>query len=48
MNPSFDSREADRLRPMMREHLADLWERIAASGRCEFVADFAKWYPSLC
>lgn len=47
VNPSFNSREADRLRPMMREHLADLWERIAPTGRCEFVADFAKWYPSL-
>ena len=47
VNPAFNSREADRRRPAMREHLAELWERIAADGRCEFVGDFAKWYPSL-
>ena len=47
VNPAFNSREADRRRPVMREHLADLWGRIAGDGRCEFVGDFAKWYPSL-
>jgi hypothetical protein len=31
----------------MREHLSELWGRIAGAGRCEFVAEFAKWYPSL-
>ena len=47
VNPAFNSREADRRRPAMREHLAELWQRIAAEGRCEFVGEFAKWYPSL-
>ncbi len=47
VNPAFNSREADRLRPVMRSHLEALWEPIAAAGRSEFVGDFAKWYPSL-
>lgn len=46
VNPAFNSREADRYRPAMREHLAELWEGIAAAEECEFVGEFAKWYPS--
>lgn len=46
VNPAFNSRAADRLRPAMQEHLSELWEPIAAAGECEFVAQFAKWYPS--
>ncbi|MGI8726261.1 MAG: cytochrome P450 [Solirubrobacterales bacterium] len=46
VNPAFNSREADRYRPAMREHLAELWELIAGAGGCEFVGEFAKWYPS--
>ena len=45
VNPAFNAREADRYRPLMREHLAELWEGIAG-GDCEFVGDFAKHYPS--
>jgi len=47
VNPAFNSREADRLRPVMLEHLENLWTRIADQGECEFVGEFAKWYPSL-
>jgi cytochrome P450 len=46
VNPAFNSRAADRLRPAMREHLAALWGEIASAGSCEFVERFAKRYPS--
>jgi cytochrome P450 len=47
VNPAFTPRSADRWRPAMREYLARLWEPLAAEGHCEFVAEFAKPYPSL-
>jgi cytochrome P450 len=47
VNPAFTARAADRLRPLMREHLQGLWEPLAAAGRCDFVDSFAKRYPSL-
>jgi cytochrome P450 len=47
VNPAFTPRAADRWRPAMREYLTRLWEPLAAEGRCEFVAGFAKPYPSL-
>jgi cytochrome P450 len=47
VNPAFTPRAADRWRPAMRGFLEQLWERVAPAGRCEFVADFAKPYPSL-
>jgi cytochrome P450 len=47
VNPAFTPRSADRWRPAMREYLARLWEPLAAEGRCDFVAAFAKRYPSL-
>jgi cytochrome P450 len=47
VNPAFTPRAADRWRPAMRGFLEQLWEAVAAAGRCEFVADFAKPYPSL-
>jgi cytochrome P450 len=47
VNPAFTPRAADRWRPRMREFLEQLWEPVAAEGRCEFVAAFAKPYPSL-
>jgi cytochrome P450 len=46
VNPAFNSRAADRLRPAMREHLAELWEGVASEGGCEFVERFAKRYPA--
>src|SRR5215210_4317444 len=47
VNPAFTPRAADRWRPEMRRLLAGLWERVGPTGRSEFVADFAKPYPSL-
>jgi cytochrome P450 len=47
VNPAFTPRAADRWRPAMRGFLKQLWEGVARDGRCEFVADFAKPYPSL-
>jgi len=46
VNPAFTPRAADRWRPAMRERLERLWETVAEEGRCEFVAAFAKPYPS--
>ena len=46
VNPAFTPR-ADRWRPAMREFLERLWAPLEDAGRCEFVADFAKPYPSL-
>jgi cytochrome P450 len=47
VNPAFTPRAADRWRPAMREFLEQLWAAVAAAGRCEFVAAFAKPYPSM-
>jgi cytochrome P450 len=47
VNPAFTPRAADRWRPVMRGFLERLWKPLAAAGRCEFVGDFAKPYPSL-
>lgn len=47
VNPAFTPRATERWRPAMREFLAQLWEPLEGTGRCEFVADFAKPYPSL-
>jgi cytochrome P450 len=47
VNPAFTPRAADRWRPLMRDFLERLWAPLAEVGRCEFVGDFAKPYPSL-
>jgi cytochrome P450 len=47
VNTAFTPRSADRWRPAMREYLERLWEPLAAQNRCDFVAAFAKPYPSL-
>src|SRR5918999_2368200 len=47
VNPAFTPRAADRWRPAMRDFLERLWEPLADAGRCEFVAAFARPYPSL-
>jgi cytochrome P450 len=47
VNPAFTPRAADRFRPAMRGFLAQLWRPVRESGRCEFVAAFAKPYPAL-
>jgi cytochrome P450 len=43
----FTPQAADRYRPAMRAFLAELFEPIAACGRCDFVTAFAKPYPAL-
>jgi cytochrome P450 len=47
VNPALAPRAVDRYRPAMREFLAELLEALAADGRCEFIDDIAKPYPSL-
>ena len=47
VNPAFTPRAADRWRPAMRRYVRELFERVAGAGRCEFVGEFAKPYPSL-
>jgi cytochrome P450 len=47
VNPAFTPRAAARWRPAMRGFLEQLWEGVAEKGRCDFVEDFAKAYPSL-
>ena len=47
VNPELSPRAVDRYRPAMRRFLEQLLDRVPADGRCEFIADFAKSYPSL-
>ena len=47
VNPAFTPRAADRWRPAMRGFLERAVGALPGGGRCEFVADFAKPYPSL-
>ncbi len=47
VNPALSPRAVDRYRPAMRRFLGQLLEHLAPDGRCEFIADFAKPYPSL-
>jgi cytochrome P450 len=44
VNPALAPRAIDRYRPAMRRFLEQL---LPGSGGCEFIADFAKPYPSL-
>ena len=46
VQPAFSPKEADRLRPLMREQLEELWGAVADEGRCDFVEAFAKPYPA--
>src|SRR5205085_3183622 len=47
VNPALAPRAVERYRPAMRGFLEQLLTRIAPDGRCEFIEDFAKPYPSL-
>jgi cytochrome P450 len=47
VNPSFTPRAAERWRPAMRGFLEELLAALPEDGRCDFVADVAKPYPSL-
>jgi cytochrome P450 len=47
VNPALAPRAVDRYRPAMRGFLRQLLDALPADGRCEFIAEFAKPYPSL-
>jgi cytochrome P450 len=47
VNPALAPRTVDRYRPAMREFLSQLLAELPADGRCDFIAAFAKPYPSL-
>ncbi len=47
VNPALAPRTVDRYRPAMRGFLEQLLADIPDDGRCEFIAGFAKPYPSL-
>jgi cytochrome P450 len=47
VGPALTPRAADRWRPVMRTCLEQLWERVAARRRCDFVTAVAQPYPSL-
>lgn len=47
VHDEFTPKAADRYRPAMRAFLEQLFEPIAAAGRCDFVTAFAKPYPAL-
>jgi cytochrome P450 len=46
VHQSFTPKAADRYRPTMRDVLSELYEPVAAEGRCDFVRAFAKPYPA--
>jgi hypothetical protein len=46
LNPALSPRAAERHRPAMRALLDELWSELDGRRQCEFVADFAKPYPS--
>src|SRR5215471_7721023 len=47
VGPAFTPRAAARWRPVMREFAQGLWAELDGAAGCEFVAAFAKPYPSL-
>src|SRR3954447_527523 len=47
VNPALTPRAVERYRPAMRGFIAELFEKVAADGRCEFVDAIAKPYPAL-
>jgi cytochrome P450 len=47
VNPALAPRAVDRYRPAMRRFLTQLLADVPRDGRCEFIATFAKPYPSL-
>src|SRR3954447_11390097 len=47
VNPSLTARSVERYRPTIRGFVEQLWQPLSSTGRCEFIADFAKPYPAL-
>jgi cytochrome P450 len=46
VGPSFTPRATDRWRPLLRSLLAELFEHVAAAGRCDVVPALAVPYPA--
>ena len=47
VQPAFSPKEADKLRPLMRQELNKLWRAVEDDGGgCDFVGAFAKPYPA--
>src|SRR4051812_33469252 len=47
VNPALTPRAVERYRPAMRGFIEELFGKVAADGRCEFVDAIAKPYPAL-
>jgi cytochrome P450 len=47
VNPALTPRAVNRYRPAMRAFLSELLDGVPSDWRCEFIAAFAKPYPSL-
>ncbi len=47
VNPAFTPKASERWRHIMRDHLAEIFEPLAAGGEHEFVGAVAKRYPSM-
>jgi cytochrome P450 len=47
VNPALSPRAVERYRPAMRRFLSELLDQVPSDGRLDFVAGFAKPYPSL-
>ena len=43
--PAFSPRQADRLRPFMREVMNGLVDKVAATGKADFASDICEPYP---
>jgi cytochrome P450 len=46
LNPWFSPRSMESAKPLMREICRGYIEPLVSAGRCEFIADFALWYPT--
>ncbi|MEO6205043.1 MAG: cytochrome P450 [Mycobacteriales bacterium] len=44
--PAFTPRATERLRPMLRALITELWDPVADTGECEFVSTLAEPLPS--
>ncbi|MDO8391179.1 MAG: cytochrome P450 [Actinomycetota bacterium] len=44
--PFFTPAKADELAPMVREWCSELIERFADKGKCDFIGDFGRLYPT--
>lgn len=46
VQPAFSRKEADKLRPIIRQELEKLWDAVSEDGGCDFVEAFAKPLPA--